>query len=367
MAMKIKLTLFLLLVMMLVFAPLRVWAYSDEDTNSIASEAGTGEIKNEYLEKDELSGDKTINVFQKTLDIISDFLRDNGRSVIKSFGLIMSVVILCCVMHAVKFGGNGLDAVSSYISVIVLSGVTYSVLYNLFVFVIAAMESLVISMTAFMPIMASLYAFGGAPASAAASASAFSVFLTALSAICARVILPLLQISFAFCLSGAIPGSINLSSVASLVKNTATTLLSFAFTVLGFVMYIQTAVAAASDSFFARSVRFASGVFVPVIGAMLGEASRTVIASVSVIKGTVGASGVVVVLSFVLPPFLLTVLYKFMLLLCSVLAKSLGCEKESAFLYDLGGILGVVMALVGGATAVCIIAMATFIRVGVSA
>ena len=156
MAKKIKLTLFLLLVMMLVCAPLRVWAYSDEDTNSIASEAGTGDIKNEYLEKDELSGDKTINVFQKTLDIISDFLRDNGRSVIKSFGLIMSVVILCCVMHAVKFGGNGLDAVSSYISVIVLSGVTYSVLYNLFVFVIAAMESLVISMTAFMPIMASL-------------------------------------------------------------------------------------------------------------------------------------------------------------------------------------------------------------------
>ncbi len=364
---KIKNTLLLLSAMLLLCQPIKVFAYSDSDTNSIAESLGAGDIENEYLDKEELSGDKTINVFQKVINIISDFLRDNGKSIVKSFGLIMAVIILCCVMHAMKFGGNELDTVSSYISVIALSGVTYSVLYNLFVFVIAAMESLVLSMTAFMPIMASLYAFGGATASGVASASAFSVFLTALSTICAKVILPLLQISFAFCLSGAIPGSVNLSSVSTLVKNAATTLLSFIFMALGFVLYIQTAVAAASDSFFARSVRFASGVFVPVIGAMLGDASRTVISSVSVIKGTVGAAGVVVVLSFVLPPFLITVLYKFMLLLCSVLAKSLGCEKESAFLYDLGGVLGVVMALVGGATVVCLIAMATFIRVGVSA
>lgn len=357
----------IILLVLFFLRPINVYAYTDEGTQSIADAAGADEFESGYLTQDELSGDKSINIFEKVISIISDSLKDNGASIIKSFGLVMCMIVLCCVMHAMKFGGSeALDTAVGYISVLVLSGVTYSVLYNLFVFVIAAMESLTMVMTSLMPVMASLYAFGGTTAASAASASGLTVFLTVLSAVCTKVVLPLLQIAFALSLAGAMPNSINLSSVTTLVKNTATTLMAFIFTVLGFVLYLQTVIASASDNFFARSVRFASGVFVPVIGAMLGDASRTVIASVSVIKGTVGAVGTVLILSVVIPPFLITVLYKLMLLLCSIAAKALGCERESALLYDLGGILGVILALVAGAGAVCIIAMAVFIRVGIN-
>lgn len=365
---NIKKALFVLVLALVLFKPMRALAYADESTNSIAESVGAGELESEYLDRDELSGDKQINIYQKVLDIITDSLKGNGKSVVKSFGLIASVIILCCVMHTVKLGNSeAMDTVTAYVSVLALSGVTYSVLYRLFLIVIAAMESLTLAMTSFLPVMAALHALGGATATGAATASGFGLFLAILSAVCTKIILPLLKIAFVLCLSGAMPGSVNLSAVSTLVKNTATTLMAFAFTTMGFVLYLQTAIAAASDSFFARSVRFASGVFVPVIGAILGDASRTVISSVSVIKATVGGAGTVVVLSLVLPPFLATLLYKFMLLLCSVLAKSLGCEKESAFLYDLGGVLGVLMALMGGAAVVCLISMATFIRVGVSA
>ena len=364
----IKRILLAVFVMALMLRPINVSAYEDEKTNSMADSVGATEIDSQYLDKDELSGDKNINVFQKLLDIITDSLKDNGWSVVKSFGQVFSAVILCSVMQAMKFGdNNALSGATAYISIILLSGVTYSVLYNLFIFAIAALETLSTTMAAFMPVMASLYAMSGATASAASSASGLAVFLTTLSLICTKVILPLLQISFALCLSGAIPNGINLSSVTTLVKNTATTLMGFAFTLMGFVLYLQTAVAVAGDNFFHRSVRFASGVFIPVIGNMLGEASRTVISSVSVIKSTVGAAGTVVILSLVLPPFLSAVLHRFMLSLAAVLAKSLGCEKEGAFLSELCGVTGVLMALIGGATVVCLIAMATFIRVGVSA
>ena len=165
---------------------------------------------------------------------------------------------------------------------------------------------------------------------------------------------------------GAIPGSVNLSSVNALVKNTATTVMAFVFTLLGFTLYLQTTVASASDNFVTRSVKFASGVFVPVIGNMLGDASRTVIASVSVIKGSVGTIGMVMILSAVLPPLLIVMLYKLMLLVCSICAKALSCERESALLYDIGSVLGVLMALIAGAGVICIIAMAVFIKTGVT-
>jgi stage III sporulation protein AE len=362
-----KRTFFVFLALLFFAFPITASAYSDEQTEEFAASAGADKLENEYLNEDELSGNKGINVFEKTMMIIQDSLKDNGKSTIRAFGAILSVVLLSCVMGVIKFGeSQALDHVCSFISVVAISGVTYSVLYNLFVFITAALETLALSMSALMPVMASLYIYGGNAAQGAASASSLALFLTVLSTICSKVLMPLLQISFAFCIVGATPGSVNLSAVNNLVKNTATTLMAFIFTLLGFTLLIQTTVASASDNFVTKSVRFATGVFVPVIGKMLGDASTTVIASVSVIKGTVGAVGVVMILSAVIPPLLIVVIHKFLLLLCSIAAKTLGCEKESALLYDLGNVMNVLLALVCGAGVVCVIAMAVFIKAGVN-
>ncbi len=343
-------------------------AYSDKTAESIADEAGAENLESEFLSADELNGDKNINIFEKAFSIILDAFDENGATAIKSFGAIVAVIILAAVMNALKLGGGEtLDSACSYISVLVLSGVTYSVLYNLFILVIASMESLTLAMSTLMPIMSALHVFGSTAATGAASGAALTMFLSALSIICGKVLLPLVRISFALCIVGAIPGSVNLSAVTNLVKNTATTLMAFVFSLLGFTLYLQSSVAAASDNYVTRSIRFASGVFVPVIGGMLGDASRTVLASVSVVKGTVGASGVVIILSAVLPPLIIVLLHKLMLLGCGIIAKTLSCERESAFLYDLCGIINVLLALVTGAGAVCIIAMAVFVKSGVTA
>ena len=341
-------------------------AYPNESAESIAEIAGADKLKSEYLSDEELSGNKNINVFEKAFQIIISTLTDNGITVIKSFGAILGVVILSSVMSAMKFGNSEtLDVACGYISVLALSGVTYSVLYNLFVFVIASMETLTVAMSSLMPIMASLHIFGGTGATGAAGSAGLTLFFSVLSVICTKVLLPLLQISFALCLVGAIPSSVNLSSVTNLVKNTATTVMAFIFTLLGFTLYLQTAVSSASDTYVTRSIKFATGVFVPVIGNMLGDAARTVMASVSIVKGTVGAVGSVIVFSAVLPPIIAVALHKLLLLGCGIIAKSLGCESESRLLYDLMGILNVLLALVSGAGVICIIALAVFIKSGV--
>lgn len=345
----------------------RASAYSDKTAQSIAEEAGADELENEFLSADELNGDKNINVFEKAFSIIVSTFSNDGGSVLRSFGAVLAIIILAATVHSLKLGASEtLNTATAYVSVLVLSGVTYGLLYNLFVVVIAAMESLTLAMSTVMPIMASLHALGGTAVTGAATGSGLTLFLTTLSVICGKVLLPLVRISFALCIVGAIPGSINLSAVTNLVKNTATTLMAFLFGLLGFTLYLQSSVAAASDNYITRSIRFASGVFVPVIGSMLGDASRTVIASVSVVKGTVGASGVVIILSAVLPPLIIVVLHKLLLLGCAIVAKTLSVERESAFLYDMCGIVNVLMALVAGAGTVCIIALAVFIKSGVN-
>ncbi len=354
-------------VISIAFFSVRANAYSNEIEQSIAEEVGADELQNEYLSEDELNGDKNINIFEKAFAIIVSAFQKNGNTVIGSFGAVLAVIVLSAAMHSLKFADSQtLETATAYISVLVLSGVTYGVLYNLFVVVIASMESLTLAMSTLMPIMATLHATGGTAVTGAATGAGLTMFLSVISIICGKVLLPLVRISFALCIVGAIPGGINLSAVTNLVKSTATTLMAFIFGLLGFALYLQSTVAAASDNYITRSVRFASGVFVPVIGSMLGDASRTVIASTSVIKGTVGASGVVIILSAVLPPLIIVVFHKLLLLSCAIIAKTLSAERESAFLYDMCGIINVLLALVAGAGAVCIIAMAVFVKSGVS-
>jgi len=131
-------------------------------------------------------------------------------------------------------------------------------------------------------------------------------------------------------------------------------------------MYLQTAIAASADNYAYRSVKFASGVFIPVIGNMLGDATRTVFGSIGVIKSVTGAIGITVILSILIPPIVLVILYKFALLGSAIISRVMGCDRESRFLYELNGILNVLMALMVGAGAVLIIAVAIFIKTGVS-
>lgn len=340
-------------------------AYDDSDAEIIASEAQADKLSSEYLTREEASGDRRINIFEKAYAIFRDSLNSQGIPILRSFGGILALITLCAAMNAMKFGESlPLDTACGYISVLALSGVSYSVFYNLFISVIACMESLTLTVSSLMPIMSSLYVFGGSPSVAVANNSALLLFLSVISLLCTKILLPLLRVLFALCLVGAMPSGVNLSPITNLVKSTANVLMSFMFTLVGFVLYFQTAIAKAGDGFAMKSLRFASGVFVPVIGNMLGDAASTVVASVSVVKGCVGGVGVVMIIAAILPAVLSVLLHRLMLSCCAAIAKVLSCERESLFLNDLSGVLGLLFSLLLGSGAVSIIALAVFLRTG---
>lgn len=353
---------------MLVFAGVKCAAFETSCENEIAELAGMKDISVDVLTEEELSGDSEINLFGKILQFITNAFKTGAVSALQCFALIMTVVILSSVFSAFKWttANPSLHLAYEYISILALSGVTFTIFTSVFEFVQKALESLNTFMASLLPVVSSLYIFGGNPAASAASNSALLLFFSLMSTISSKFLMPFLQIAFALCLATALPGTVNLTSVSTLVKNTTTTVMAFIFSLFGFVMYLQTTIAASADNYTYRTVRFASGVFVPVIGSIIGDATRTVFGSIGVIKSTAGAIGITVILSIVIPPIVLVIFYKLALLGCAILSRVLGCEKESSFLYELNGIMNVLMALVIGSAAVLIIAIAVFIKTGVS-
>ena len=331
-------------------------------------DAGVDDLSHPTITEEELRGDKEILLWDKLTALLSsqtDSLWEAGGV---TFASLMGVLLLCSLLHALRHLSHGalLEDACSFVCALAVSGVTYTLLQELFVVTGQALAAFTEYLAALLPVSSTLLIAGGNTSAAASSSMGFSLFLSAVSLICSGVLFPFLQISFSVSFASALPGTVDLAPVGNLIRTTSTLLLAFLFSLLGFMLTMQTTISAASDSFLFRTVRFASGTFIPVVGNVLGDAARTVAGSVSVIKGTVGGVGTVVTLAILLPPFLRVAVCRMVLGVCTVLAKLLGCEKEGQLLAQLGSTLSILLGLVAGAEVIALLYLATFIKTGVT-
>lgn len=338
------------------------------EEQSIADGAGVDTLSHPAVTEEQLAGDAQIVLWDELAEILRGHTGEAVGAASASFAALMSILVLCSLLRASgKISSSPmLSTACSFVCALAVSGVSYSLLHNLFSVAGQALTAFSQYLAALLPVSASLLVSGGNVSAAAASSASFSLFLSAISLICSAVLFPFLQISFSASFASAIPGTADLAPIGTMVRNTAGLLLLFLFSLLGFMLTMQTTISAASDSFLFRTVRFASGVLIPVVGNILGDAARTVAGSVSVIKGTVGAVGTVVTLAILVPPMLYLLCYRVMLFLSGTLARLLGCEREGQLLADLGATLNVLMGLLAGAEVIALLFLATFIKTGVT-
>ncbi len=321
------------------------------------------------IDESEASGETSINITDKLVGALSNGCVTALKSALPAFALTVTLLVLSGTVSAFVSGIENAQAKTAYslISVLVITLAVYPGCVAVMNYIAESADCLAKVMTAVSSGCMTLYILEGSAAAASTSAASMSVLGTVLSAISSGALMPFMQAALALAVSGALPGVTDLSPISRFIKNALTTIMAFLFTLYGFANYIQTAIAISSDSYAYRTVRFSAGVMIPVIGNMLGEASRTVSGSISVMKSTVGSAGVAAVLTLLLPPMLTVLCYRIMLGFTAVIAGLLGCEREKRFLSDAAGIFGVLFALVAGIAITALITLAMFIRMGVSA
>lgn len=313
---------------------------------------------------DELTSGEYADTGKGVFEILADSVKTAYKNVLRFFCSLLAAVLLAALLSAFAGAGKTLGAVYSLVSVIAISGTAFAFLKDLFAFASESLGRLCDYMSALIPVTAALAAAGGRTFSGVASSSALLVFLTFSERFAGNIVFPLLKTGFALSVAGSFPGSVDLRPAAGFVKSAFAFLLTLVFTLFGAVMYFQTVIGAAADSCAFRTVRFAAGAFIPVIGTMIGDAARTVTSAVGTVKATVGGAGVTAVLSLTLPAVVLTAAYKLCVLAAAALARMLGLEKESGMLYDINSFLGLLIAILAGTGTVFITAVALFIRIG---
>lgn len=199
-----------------------------------------------------------------------------------------------------------------------------------------------------LPLMGTLYAMGGNIATAVASSSGLSIFMTILETLVGKSIVPFCGICMAFALVSALDPSLRTGTLLSTLKKNYTTALAFLMMLLLAMLSAQTTLAARSDTLLMRSAKFAAGNMIPVVGGSVSELLRTVSASVGYLRGTVGICGTLLLLLMLLPTLIELLLLRMTWQLSASLADLLGCDGQKKLLDEFASLLGYLV------TAVCI-------------
>jgi len=301
-------------------------------------------------------------IINKILELFGISLKDNAAF----FASLLAFLIIVSIFTAVKGGleKSGFDKAFGFVSSVVLCTMAYSFVLNGLALAEEYTERLSNFITALLPALGTLYAASGNPAAAIGQNVSLLVGINALAGISADVVIPLLKIIFALTAAAAVSG-VNLSGVCGIIKSAATTVCVGAFTILGAVLFFTTVLSASADTLAMRTVKFAAGSFIPIIGSLVGEASRSVISSIALIKNSVGVFAVVVVLYIALTPIIALSVKKLAVVLGSAVAKLLSCDGEAKFLDGVVSLFNLMLALMISSAVYFILALAIFVKTAV--
>ncbi len=199
-----------------------------------------------------------------------------------------------------------------------------------------------------VPLLGGLYAMGGNVATAAASASGITVFMSLMDGLVGNTVVPFCGICLSLSLIGTLDPSLRVGTLLSTIKKNYTTALTFLMMLLLTMISSQTILASRSDTLAMKSAKFAAGNLIPVLGGSISELLKTVGAGVGYLRGTVGICAVLLLLFLLLPTLIELLLLRFTWQLCASLSDLLGCEREKKLLEEFASLHGYLI------TAVCI-------------
>jgi len=338
--------------------------------------AGLGEIS-DYLPdelknvlpdtlKDESSAESITAAlnFDHVIKWTAGILLDSIKSALAPFCMILAVAVIGTVFGALRsaVANDALNQAVSYAVSLCTALTVYEALGVLWEESAQQLEQLNVLMNSMLPVMTALYAAGGNITSAAVSNASLTAVMALLENVLAVGLFPVLRLCFVFAVMGSISGCTDLGGVADTVRNIYTTVLMFVMMLLSFVMAYQNKLALASDSAAARTVKFAAGNMIPLVGGAVGEAVRAIGGSVNLIRTTVGVLGVAAAAAVILPIVIKLLISKSALNLISVIARTLGCDIESRIIASASGILNLTIALLCAVSVIFIYGLTLFIK-----
>ena len=291
------------------------------------------------------------NLFSDALGQLGDLFRASLSTALK----LVAVALLCALAEGAG-QGEGIQAVTvaGALAITALTMTDMAAMIGLGRDTLGRMEDF---SSLLLPVMAVLTAATGSVSAAAVRQGATVLFSQLLITAMDRVLVPLVYAFVAVSCAHAAVGNPGLKKVAGLLKSGVTFFLTALL--LAFVGYLTAsgAIAGSVDASAVKAAKLAISRAIPVVGSILADASESVLAGAGALRGTVGLTGLLVVLAVCLTPFLRLALqylvYKAAAALCAVVAQ----PRLSGLIDAIGSAFGLVLGMTGAGALVLLVSL----------
>ncbi len=369
---------FFFLIALFFILPFTAYAYQDDALKEISSsmKSDIANLENalpdnikEYLPDDFFESENTVlnpkGLDQSNfLDTVLDILLAGLPTILKYFASTLSVVLIASILNLMKksFDQEAMQNAFTLCSSVCVSFSVFTGLSKILNSCTNYIQSICNAMTAFAPIMSSMYIMSGNISSAAVSNTGMMLFITILENFIVIAIVPIIKICACFSIIRSTNSDIDISGFSKILKNTFTGITVFTMSIFSFVMSYQSVLAQSNDSLSLRTARFAAGSFIPVIGGAVSDALKTVSSSLSLVKSSCGVIGIIIIAFITLPIIISLFLNKLCFDICAGVSKTLNCTSEATVIEEASSSCSFLLAIVSITCILFIFAITIFIK-----
>jgi len=195
--------------------------------------------------------------------------------------------------------------------------------------VFSALSELSAFASAAAPVYVALFSAGGATASAAAANGGFALFVSVLEGLLGGILSPLLKLLFCLVLLSSVASADIVAQIGARLRAAYLWILSLASVLFTASLAAEGSLASAADGVAYRTVKFAVGNSIPVVGGAVSSVLGSLASSLSLIKSAFGVGSVLALFSLLLPVFIELLLVRFGLSVCVFLGESMGASAPS--------------------------------------
>ncbi len=294
---------------------------------------------------------------------IVDYLFLGIGTTLKSFSGILVLILISSIfeMLSASFSSTALNTAFTMCSVLTIAISVFSLCNSLTTTVSSYISIMCNVMGAFAPIMAGLQILSGNISSATVTNASMVLFISIVDGFLLAFMMPLVNLSLMFGCIKAI-GGINFDGISKLVKTTFTSVTVFTMSIFMFIFSFKNILTQGADSLTLKTARFAISSFVPLVGASINDALKTVSSSLSLIKNSCGIIAILAIALIMLPIIIYLFLNKISFGLLASISKMLHCEKQGVILEEASSLTTYMLTLVCVSCALFIFAITIFIK-----
>lgn len=350
-----KKIIFILSFFLLIYTPYIVSA--ETPYNIIENMEETPVIDIRQYAKNVLTGNIPLSfseVIEEILALLVGGIKENFPNIIK----IMSVAILSGLV--LNLGAD--NSIGTFTSVAIVSVLALKTFSYCLSTITETVDSLFLFIQSMMtPVAAAVTVSGAASGGAAATIFvAMQVFIH----ICKSVLLPLICVITAFSICDKLGETPYLQGINNLLKQSLKWGTGLMLTIYTVIIALQTQTAAGFDTLAGKSLKYAVGSFVPVVGSTLADSLETVVASARTVAGALGIAGIIGVGYISIIPLVNICCISLSYKLASAIATVTAEKKVSSAINEIGDSIARISVMLLCVTVMFVISLAMLVTLG---